>query len=117
MAKRTPKIVVGEDVELAEVTEVKELKIKKEAVEEVAPVMPEVISPSLQNKLANINNDAITVVESNKTAPVTMVKVKLVRNHRCHIGGEWYSFQAGKQYNVPEQVKLTLLKANLLMPL
>ena len=114
MARRTPKIVVGE-----EVTEVQEVEVKnEEVIEEVATVMPEVVvSANLKEKLANIKNDEVKVVNTNKTAPVTMVKVKLVKNHRCHIGGEWYSFQAGKQYNVPEQVKLTLLKANLLMPL
>lgn len=85
-----------------------------------------VMSPSLRNKLAEIKEvseketkqDEVTVVApTEQIQTVKMVKVMLSKPHRCHIGGEWYSFQANKQYNVPEQVKKTLLKANLLLPL
>ena len=92
-----------------------------------------VMSPSLRNKVAEIkeNADKKEVAEKQKQEEVTivaptkneklqtqkMVKVMLSKPHRCHIGGEWYSFQANKQYNVPEQVKKTLMNAGLLLPL
>lgn len=90
-----------------------------------------VMSPSLRNKVAEIkeNTDKKEVAEKQEEVTIVaptkneklqtqkMVKVMLSKPHRCHIGGEWYSFQANKQYNVPEQVKKTLMKAGLLLPL
>ena len=90
-----------------------------------------VMSPSLRNKVAGIKENAdkkevaekqeeVTIVAPTKNEKLQtqkMVKVMLSKPHRCHIGGEWYSFQANKQYNVPEQVKKTLMKAGLLLPL
>lgn len=55
--------------------------------------------------------------ETPKPKPVTMVKVKLKSNHKCNIGGDWYVFHEGKQYNVPENVKAILAKADKLLPL
>ena len=53
MARRTPKIVVGE-----EVTEVQEVEVKnEEVIEEVATVVPEVVvSANLKEKLATISD-------------------------------------------------------------
>ena len=90
-----------------------------------------VMSPSLRNKVAEIKENAdkkevaekqeeVTIVAPTKNEKLQtqkMVKVMLGKPHRCHIGGEWYSFQANKQYNVPEQVKKTLMNAGLLLPL
>lgn len=90
-----------------------------------------VMSPSLRSKVAEIKENAdkkevaekqeeVTIVAPTKNEKLQtqkMVKVMLSKPHRCHIGGEWYSFQANKQYNVPEQVKKTLMKAGLLLPL
>ena len=90
-----------------------------------------VMSPSLRNKVAEIKENAdkkevaekqeeVTIVAPTKNEKLQtqkMVKVMLSKPHRCHIGGEWYSFQANKQYNVPEQVKKTLMNAGLLLPL
>lgn len=90
-----------------------------------------VMSPSLRNKVAGIKENAdkkevaekqegVTIVAPTKNEKLQtqkMVKVMLSKPHRCHIGGEWYSFQANKQYNVPEQVKKTLMNAGLLLPL
>lgn len=90
-----------------------------------------VMSPSLRNKVAEIKENVdkkevaekqeeVTIVAPTKNEKLQtqkMVKVMLSKPHRCHIGGEWYSFQANKQYNVPEQVKKTLMKAGLLLPL
>lgn len=90
-----------------------------------------VMSPTLRNKVAEIKENTtkkdnkekqeeVTIVAPTKNEKLQtqkMVKVMLSRPHRCHVGGEWYSFQANKQYNVPEQVKSILLRANLLLPL
>lgn len=81
-----------------------------------------IINPSLKNKLETIKEakkeEEVTLVKTEKKVdPVKMVKVKLNCNHRCYIGGEWYTFQADKQYNVPENVKNILMGANLLLPL
>ena len=87
-----------------------------------------VMSPTLRNKVAEIkenttkkeNKEEVSIVAPTKNEKLQtqkMVKVMLSRPHRCHVGGEWYSFQANKQYNVPKQVKSILLRANLLLPL
>ena len=59
------------------------------------------------------------VIEQPKTAkkPEKMVKVKMKDRHKCCIGGEWYYLEQGKQYNVPENVKEVLMKADKLLPL
>lgn len=49
--------------------------------------------------------------------PVKMVKIKLKEEHKCHIGGEWYVFEAGRQYTVPEEVKYILSQNQLLLPI
>ena len=59
------------------------------------------------------------VIEQPKTVkkPEKMVKVKMKDRHKCCIGGEWYYLEQGKQYNVPENVKEVLMKADKLLPL
>lgn len=59
------------------------------------------------------------VIEQPKTAkkPEKMVKVKMKDRHKCCIGGVWYYLEQGKQYNVPENVKEVLMKADKLLPL
>lgn len=58
----------------------------------------------------------IEEVKSTKR-PEKMVKVKMKDRHKCCIGGEWYYLEQGKQYNVPENVKEVLMKADKLLPL
>jgi len=58
----------------------------------------------------------IEEVKSTKK-PEKMVKVKMKDRHKCCIGGEWYYLEQGKQYNVPENVKEVLMKADKLLPL
>ena len=53
----------------------------------------------------------------NTKMPQKMVKVKMKDRHKCCIGGEWYYLEQGKQYNVPENVKEVLMKADKLLPL
>lgn len=91
-----------------------------------------IINPQLNSKLEDIkekkdraekeeieiDEEVSLVTPLEPIKPVaTMVKVKLAVDHRCFIGGEWYTFTAGKQYNVPTQVKEILLGANLLLPI
>lgn len=45
------------------------------------------------------------------------VKVALIKNHSCTIGGVTYHFEKGKQYNVPQSVKTILKQAGLLSAL
>lgn len=45
---------------------------------------------------------------------VKKVKVKVKKDHSCCIGGVWYNLVAGKETNVPEDVKRILASANLL---
>lgn len=61
----------------------------------------------------------VTVEQTKTTAkkPEKMVKVKMKDRHKCCIGGEWYYLEEGKQYNVPENVKEVLMKADKLLPL
>ena len=59
----------------------------------------------------------IEKVEAPTKAPVKMVKILVAKNHKCFIGGEWYYLLADKQYNVPQNVKEILAKANILKPL
>lgn len=68
-----------------------------------------------KEEVSNISfNDNLDEVE---TVAEKFVKIKLVKDHYCHIGGEHYQFIKDKQYNVPENVKRILLKAGLLAPL
>ena len=62
--------------------------------------------------------DEVTLVQNN-TKPIEPKNVRVVlnKNHKCHIGGNWYSFERDKQYNVPENVKSVLRKAGLLSAL
>lgn len=62
--------------------------------------------------------DEVTLVKNN-TKPIEPKNVRVIlnTNHKCHIGGNWYTFEEGKQYNVPENVKAVLRKANLLSAL
>lgn len=59
----------------------------------------------------------IEKVEEPTVAPAKMVRILMAENHKCFIGGEWYYLIKDKHYNVPENVKNILLKANILRPL
>lgn len=62
--------------------------------------------------------DSITFNEDVKEkAPVKHSYVRTNCNHRCCYGGEWYDFTKGVRVSVPDELKATLLKAGLLMPL
>lgn len=88
-----------------------------------------IMSGELETKLkSNLKKKAIeeptqdlgevqVVVDEPKVAPVKMVRVLLACDHKCFIGGEWYYLLKDKHYNVPENVKEVLMKANKLKPL
>lgn len=67
------------------------------------------------------DNDKKISVQKTKstTTKEQIVRIKMARNHKCHIGGQWYYLEAGKYYNVPENVKRILVNSgmNLLAPL
>lgn len=105
-------------------------KVEIKVGAETTQTVDVVISPSLRTKVAEIKDNTekkletqseeteVKVVAPTKPMQTTkMVKVMLSASHRCHIGGEWYTFQANKQYNVPEQVKKILMQSGLLLPL
>ena len=58
---------------------------------------------------ADSSDDDVTIQSA-----VKKVKVKVKKDHSCCIGGEWYNLVAGKETNVPEDVKRILASANLL---
>lgn len=77
------------------------------------------ISNETLDKIEQIRKEEeeVTITEQENKPVIKNVKVVLKENHRCNIGGNWYSFQAGKYYNVPENVKTILKGADLLAPL
>lgn len=58
---------------------------------------------------ADSSDDDVTIQSA-----VKKVKVKVKKDHSCCIGGVWYNLVAGKETNVPEDVKRILASANLL---
>lgn len=75
-------------------------------------------TPAKKEKEVEVDLGDVTVqVEEPKVAPIKMVKIFMNDNHKCCIGGEWYYLLKDKQYNVPENVKEVLLRANKLRPL
>ena len=58
---------------------------------------------------ADSSDDDVTIQSA-----VKKVKVKVKKDHSCCIGGIWYNLVAGKETNVPEDVKQILASANLL---
>lgn len=59
----------------------------------------------------------VDVEEKTAPPPPKMVRIKMRDDHRCHIGGQSYVLEKGKCYNVPENVKNVLTRAELLLPL
>lgn len=58
---------------------------------------------------ADSSDDDVTIQSA-----VKKVNVKVKKDHSCCIGGIWYNLVAGKETNVPEDVKRILASANLL---
>lgn len=64
---------------------------------------------------ANLNE--VKLVDNTKTPIERNVKVRLAVNHSCCVGGERYHFEKGKVYNIPQNVKTILARADMLRPL
>ena len=79
-----------------------------EKVEEPKGTIATLLNKEVEVKVEN---------DSPKTKPTTMVRILMKEDHRCNIGGNWYCFTKGKHYNVPENVKNILMRANKLLPL
>lgn len=103
------------------VEEVKEEKNKAKN-KEVKPTsrkkqQPQEPKGTVATLLENANEVEVKVDNAPTTKPTTMVRILMKEDHRCNIGGNWYCFTKGKHYNVPENVKNILMRANKLLPL
>lgn len=110
------------DVEVTETVEtVEEPEIVEDKVEEVVETVEEPkaeVEESVEVEKAEENTVEIKEDAVQDNRPVKKdVKIKMARNHKCHIGGEFYDLKEGQVYVVPEFVKYTLAKAGVLAPL
>lgn len=99
-----------------------EVKIETPDVQpEVSVEVPDVTVEVPENTVAPTeteNGDEVVAEAPEVNAvPDKKVKVKLIKDHKCHIGIENYHFIAGKVYTVPQNVKSILQKAGLLTAL
>lgn len=89
------------------------MAVKKNKVVEEVLVVDEV---EITEEEVTIEEEV--VIEHEEVAvPEKRVKVLLADNHKCSVGGEWYYFQEGKVYSVPENVKIVLMRAGKLAPM
>lgn len=65
-------------------------------------------------EVADIEVDTKEVEEPKTTGNV---RIRMLKDHRCYIGGEHYVLSKGQCYNVPVNVKDVLNNAGLLSPL
>lgn len=80
------------------------------------------LKSNLKNNVDNLEDaqdlgEVKVVAEEPKNLPTKMVKVLMNCDHKCFVGGEWYYLLKDKHYNVPENVKAVLMRANKLKPL
>ena len=95
-------------------------KKNAEVVEEV--VTPEVATEEPTEELVMVADEEKKAedVSSADSSEVTIqssvknVKVKVKKDHSCCVGGVWYNLEAGKEINVPANVKQILANAGLL---
>lgn len=96
--------------------------VSNEALEENEKKVVEANTVEIEQPIAEdtengieVNEEATNVKKSSSGQRI--VKVRLRREHKCHIAGVNYAFEAGKTYTVPEAVKFILNRADLLAPL
>ena len=100
-------------------------KIKATDNVEIISDTVQLVSEQLGNKLKSnlekpkkaTSNEIKVIADEPQVAPTKMVKILMSSDHKCFVGGEWYYLLANKHYNVPENVKEILMKANKLKPL
>ncbi len=95
----------------AEMAEAKEAQSKGETVDE-APA-----EEAQSDSQVSMTNEKGEVAATSANAKKGQVRIKLLHAHSCVIGGERYSFEKGKVYNVPPDVKRILANAGLLTAL
>lgn len=78
----------------------------EEPIEELVMVADE---EKKAEEFSSADSSVVTVQSSVKN-----VKVKVKKDHSCCIGGVWYNLEAGKEINVPSNVKQILASAGLL---
>lgn len=94
-----------------------------------AEVVEEVVTPEEEVATEEPTEELVMVADEEKKAEevtsadspvvtvqssVKNVKVKVRKDHSCCIGGVWYNLEAGKEINVPSNVKQILASAGLL---
>lgn len=94
----------------AELEEAKEAQSNEETAE--APV-----EGAESDSKVSMTNEKGEVAATSANAKKGQVRIKLLHAHSCVIGGERYSFEKGKVYNVPPDVKRILSNAGLLTAL
>lgn len=87
----------------------------EESDEDVTPTILEDDDIILGDAEDEADEDEVVMTPEIMSRPITRkVKVCLTNDHSCSIGGVRYNFEAGKTYNVPENVKTILRQAGLL---
>lgn len=87
--------------------------------ERSCPEKPEEAEVEINVEDNEEENTVEIVTENVKQEPVKpkKVKIKMKKDHKCNIGGNWYVFKADKQYDVPVDVKTILSKHDLIKAL
>lgn len=93
---------------MAKITRAK--KIEEEPIVMVTEPAEEILEE-------DVSEEEVSVVEELAPVPSKLVRIRARKNHNCHIGHEDYVLEKGKVYNVPENVRAILAKADLLLPL
>lgn len=97
-------------------------KKNAEVVEEVVTPEEEVVTEEPTEDLVMVSDEDKKAEENSSAdssevtvqSSVKNVKVKVKKDHSCCIGGTWYNLEAGKEINVPVNVKQILANAGLL---
>ena len=98
-------------------------KKNAEVVEEVVTPEEEVVTEEPTEELVMVADEekkaeevtsADSPVEVTVQSSVKNVKWKVRKYHSCGVGGVWYNLVAGKEINVPSNVKQILASAGLL---
>ena len=97
-------------------------KKNAEVVEEVVTPEEEVVTEEPTEDLVMVSDEDKKAEENSSAdssevtvqSSVKNVKVKVKKDHSCCIGGVWYNLEAGKEINVPSNVKQILASAGLL---
>lgn len=97
-------------------------KKNAEVVEEVVTPEEEVVTEEPTEELVMVADEEKKAEENSSAdssevtvqSSVKNVKVKVKKDHSCCIGGVWYNLEAGKEINVPANVKQILANAGLL---